>query len=319
MNGTGNAADNVIYGNDGNNVIDGGEGADEMSGINGDDTYHVDNPGDTVKEWHAGGGRDRVIATVDWTLGGFVEELELAGSADLAGTGNADANLIIGNAGANALDGKAGADTLQGGAGDDVYRVGTGDVVVEAAGGGVDTVETTVSWVLGANVENLYLIGPAQEGTGNDGANSIIGNDGDNTLDGGLGADTLEGGRGDDTYLIGDTLDHVEGEAGADGGGWDTVIARANHVLDNGVEVLELAEGSAARNGTGNGGNNVLRGNSAANVLAGGAGIDQMLGGAGNDTYHVDHAFEYVGEEANQGTDTVVSSVSWTLHAHRRT
>ncbi len=49
-----------------------------------------------------------------------------------------------------------------GGAGDDIYRVdNAGDVVTEAANAGTDRVESTISYTLGANVENLWLSGTA--------------------------------------------------------------------------------------------------------------------------------------------------------------
>ncbi|MFX9073466.1 hypothetical protein ABTN28_19700, partial [Acinetobacter baumannii] len=73
-----------------------------------------------------------------------------------------------------------------------------GDVVIEAPGQGRDTVIASIDYTLGANVENLTLVGSAVEGTGNAAANTLVGNDGDNVLCGGAGDDTLYGGAGND-------------------------------------------------------------------------------------------------------------------------
>lgn len=120
----GDGADS-LDGGEGADRLDGGLGADSMAGGAGDDAYLVDDAGDVVAE-APGEGFDRVIASLDWTLGAELERLSLSGTADLNGTGNALANRLDGNAGANRLDGDDGNDTLFGGAGDDTLLGGEG-------------------------------------------------------------------------------------------------------------------------------------------------------------------------------------------------
>ena len=212
---------------------------------------------------------------------------------------------------------------MAGGAGNDTYVVdNAGDVVTELAAGGIDTVQASASYTLGANVENLTLTGNGSiNGTGNGDANTITGNSGANvltggagndTLNGGLGADTLIGGTGDDTYIVDNTGDVVTELAGE---GTDTVLSSISRTLSANVENLALT-GSGNINGTGNGDANVITGNSGNNILDGGAGADTMIGGLGNDTYVVDNVGDVVTEALNAGTDTVQSSITYTLGAN---
>lgn len=234
-------------------------------------------------------------------------------------------DTIFALAGNDIIDGGAGADYMDGGTGDDIYFVDqysddgislNDDQVIEAAGAGVDLVNSTVSYTLTANVENLTLLGSAAiNGTGNDLANIITGNGANNILSGGLGDDTLNGGDGNDTLLGGSGADRLDGGTGADimdggadndvyfvdtfsddgnsanddqvieaaGGGVDTVNASVSFILGANVENLTLT-GTAAINGTGNGLANVMTGNSAANTLLGLDGNDTINGNAGDDT-----------------------------------
>jgi Ca2+-binding RTX toxin-like protein len=166
----------------------------------------VDNAGDMVVE-DAGAGVDLVQSSVSFALGANVENLTLTGSAAINGTGNGLNNVITGNAGANRLSGGEGNDTLNGGAGNDSLDGGAGDdrldggagvdrlvggagndlyvvdsasdLIVEDAGAGVDLVQASVSFALGANIENLTLTGSgALNGTGNGLNNVILGNAG---------------------------------------------------------------------------------------------------------------------------------------------
>jgi serralysin len=455
----------LIYGLAGNDQLDGGAGADTMFGGAGNDTYYVENVSDVVREDSVAGvddgGIDTVSSSVSWTLGAFVENLTLTGTAAINGTGNALANRITGNAAANVLDGGngndtisggvgadtliggegddalsggddsdrllggagndrldggTGADVLMGGAGNDSYTVDNiGDLVDETDGfgndaGGIDTVSSSVSWTLGAFVENLTLTGTAAiNGTGNalanritgnaaanvldglagndtltgnvgadtliggegddalsggDGSDSILGGAGNDRLNGGAGADVLMGGAGNDSYTvdnIGDLVDETDG-FGNDAGGIDTVSSSVSWTLGAFVENLTLT-GTAAINGTGNALVNRITGNAAANVLDGGngndtisggvgadtliggegddalsggddsdrllggagndrldggAGADTLIGGAGNDSYTVDNLGDVVDETNGVGgdaggVDTVTSSVTFNL------
>ncbi|HWR38622.1 MAG TPA: RTX toxin [Patescibacteria group bacterium] len=312
INGTGNALVNILTGNTGANLLDGGLGADKMIGGVGSDTYVVDNIGDVVTEL-VGEGTDLVQAGVSYTLGANVENLTLTGTGNINGTGNALANEVTGNAGANVLNGGLGADVMAGGAGDDTYVVDdAGDAVTEAAAAGTDLVQSGISYVLGANLENLTLTGTgAINGTGNVLVNVLMGNAGANLLAGGLGADTMAGGAGNDTYVVDDAGDVITEAASA---GTDLVQAGVSHVLEANVDNLTLA-GTGNINGTGNALANVLTGNTGANLLDGGLGADRMTGGAGNDTYAVDNIGDVVTELVGEGTDLVQAGISYTLGA----
>lgn len=145
---------------------------------------------------------------------------------------------------------------------------------------------------------------------GNAGNDILYGNAGNDVLNGGQGIDTLDGGAGNDTYYIDNASDKVI--ESSSGGGTDSVVSSVSATLGNNLEFLSLS-GTASINATGNSLGNILSGNSGNNVLNGMAGTDIMVGGLGNDTYHVDNVGDVLSEKANGGTDSVLSSVTYTL------
>ncbi|MFM9938440.1 MAG: VCBS domain-containing protein [Hyphomicrobiaceae bacterium] len=314
--GTGNALNNTITGNGGANLIDGGAGADTMSGGTGDDTYVVDTAADRLIEATSSGTDTVRTALASYSLAATanVENIVYTGTGSFAGTGNSLSNTIEGGAAGDTLSGGAGADRLIGGAGDDSYVVdNVGDLAIELDGQGTDTVTSSVSFTLGADIENLTLTGTAPlAGTGNTLDNVITGGAGANTIDGGLGDDRMAGGADNDTYVV-DSVGDVVIEAASQG--TDTVRTGIDYVLGANIENLVLT-GAENLSGTGNALANALTGNSGNNILDGGAGIDSMTGGLGDDTYRVDSTSDRVVEYANQGTDTVETALaSYTLAA----
>ncbi|MGK7869905.1 sialate O-acetylesterase [Falsiroseomonas sp. E2-1-a20] len=270
----GGSLSDTIRGGSGADILNGGAGADRLDGGTGNDLYYVDDPLDIVFE-KPGEGLDTVVATVSFRLKSNVENLVLAGTADITGSGNDEANVITGNAGANklmghggadtliggdgndTLDGGSGADVMIGGLGDDRYVVDdAGDVVVEEPGGGYDLIQTYFSTVMPANIERLSLMGAADLwATGSAGDNRLDGNAGNNLLDGGNGNDALYGLGGADTLL----------------------------------------------GGSGN------------DLLDGGEGADLMVGGLGDDRYRIDNEGDVAVEEANGGYDWIETLFSTTL------
>ncbi len=278
----GNAVDNVLTGNVAANVLDGGAGADTMAGGRGNDTYVVENAGDLVIE-QAGEGTDTVRAWIDYTLTANVEKLTLQGTANLNGTGNDLANTLVGNAGNNILDGGLGGDAMTGGAGDDTYVIdNAADRASEDAGGGFDTLLSSITYMLRANAEKLVLTGADNiNAVGNTQGNVLTGNAGNNILDGGAGADEMAGGAGNDTYVVENAGDLVIEAAD---GGTDAVRSWIDYTLGANVEKLSLY-GTANINGSGNELANSLLGNSGKNILDGGLGADVLTGSGGGDTF----------------------------------
>jgi len=165
---------------------------------------------------------------------------------------------------------------------------------------------------------------------GNAGADILDAKAGDDILDGGIGADTMIGGTGNDTYHVDNNNDILTENSNE---GIDKVISTISNQLTDEIENLQLT-GKDATHGTGNILKNLIIGNKSTNniygledndkligwigddVLDGGLGADTMIGGVGDDTYLVDNMDDKIKEFRNEGIDSVVSMLSYTLGAN---
>ncbi|MFK4486709.1 peroxidase family protein [Bradyrhizobium sp. USDA 336] len=225
----------VGTGNDLNNVITGGDLADTLSGLLGNDTL----------------------------TGGLGADSLLGGDGNDTLNGGDDGDTLNGGIGTDTLNGGAGGDAMAGGADNDIYVVDdAGDVVNEiaAGSGGIDRVDSSISYTLGTNVENMNLVGGNTiNGTGNALDNTIVGNNATNQLFGGGGLDVLtgnggndllDGGTGNDTLSGGDNNDVIIGGEGNDlidvGTGFNTIVYNASGFGNDTISSFDADGGTAA-------------------------------------------------------------------------
>ncbi len=76
---------------------------------------------------------------------------------------------------------------------------------------------------------------------------------------------------------------------------------------------LVIAAETIIENAVGGSGSDTITGNNVNNNLDGGGGNDLLIGGLGDDTYVVESIADNVSENLNEGTDLVLTSVSFTL------
>ncbi|SPO61924.1 Heme peroxidase (fragment) [Pseudomonas inefficax] len=304
--GGGNTLDNVITGGAGNDLLNGGAGADRLVGGLGNDIYVVDNAADVVIET-TGAGTDTVRTTLaSYGMANNIENLIYTGVGNFFGGGNTLDNIISGGAGDDLLNGGIGADRLVGGLGNDTYMVdNAGDVLIEAAGGGTDTVRTTLaSYGMADNIENLIYTGVGNFfGGGNTQDNIISGGAGNDVLNGGVGNDLLNGGAGNDLLNGGAGNDQLLGGIGndtLDGGD-------GNDSLDGGLGVDILNGGAGNDTLFGDAGNDILSGGSGSDFLNGAAGDDTVNGGAGNDTMMATDGNDVFQFAAGFGNDLIIN------------
>ena len=146
--------------------------------------------------------------------------------------------------------------------------------------GNVETLVSAATGNVGDLVTGTAVADPLLTGTAF--SDTILGLAGPDVLSGLAGDDTLVGDAGGDILNGDDGNDILSGNAGED----------------------RLNGGAGADN---------LDGNQGEDLLDGGTGADTMDGGQDNDTFIVDDIADVVREAPGQGTDTVLSTIDYTL------
>ncbi len=265
----GGAGNDSLYGYGGNDTLTGGDDDDLLNGGGDVDLARFTGAAPITVDLRVVGGQNtgQGIDTLE-----SIENVE-AGSGRDRLTGDGQNNLLTGNGGKDTLDGGIGADTMRGGIGNDLYVVdNAGDTVSEAGGSGVDKVNSSVSFALGAGLDNLTLVGAGNlNGTGNGARNAVFGNDGKNTLKGLGGNDTLKGYDGNDKLFGGNQNDKLYG-------------LNDNDILKGDKGNDRLFGGNHNDKLYGGKGKDVLEGGGGKDQFQGDAGNDRIIGGGGSDT-----------------------------------
>ena len=323
---TGNAGNDSITGNSGADTLSAGNGTDTLvSGLGtavqslvggtGNDLFVVNSAGDivTVGAIH---GTDTIRSSVSYTASPNVADLTLMGTSALVGTGNALANILTANSGADTLVAGSGTATLVGGSGNDTFVVNSAtDLVNDTSTAATNTLNSSVNYTLPTDVNNLVFTGTT----------ALIGtaNSANDTLTSNAGADTLVGSTGNETFVVTNGGVVVQDSSTTAS---NAIIASASYTLPTNVDSLSFT-GTAALQGTGNSGNDILTANTGADTLVAGSGsdtliagagatADSLVGGTGSDLFILGHAADVVSVGATHGADTIQSSLSYTLPAN---
>lgn len=275
----GSAFDDLLAGDGGANSLDGSGGDDQLFGGGGADTLIGGDGHDGVFYNDAEAGVVVYLANNGVNTGAAAQNV-FSGVEDAIGSAFDDKlvgtdrdNYLTGKDGNDTLDGAAGADTMSGGFGNDTYFVDNAEDVIVEEGDGNDTVYTTIAGYSAPGVENVVFVFAGDPLPPPPSDNTIRGDAGNNTIGGSNGNDSIDGLGGKDI---------LKGFAGND----------------------YLAGGS---------GNDRLEGSTGNDTLNGGSGADTMYGGTGNDWFYVDNKGDKVIEGARAGTDSVLSSISYSI------
>ena len=291
LSATGNSGNDTLTANSGDDTLTAGTGLATLIGGTGNDTFVLNNPGDVVQLGPIHG-NDTIEASFNDTLPTSVNTLVLTGSANLTGTDNGGNDSLVSN---------FGVDTLVGGGGNDTFVINnSADAVQVGATTGVDTIQSSVSYVLPTNVDNLVLTGSSTTGTGNGDSDTLTANRFSDTLVAGTGPTTLIGAGDDDTFVLANPSDVVQ--IAPDTFGY-IIDAPFSYTLPSTIDELVLT-GTANLTGIANDDNDTLTSNS---------GIDTLVAGNGNDTFIINNAADVVQLGSSSGVDAVISAVNFTL------
>ncbi|WP_374563902.1 calcium-binding protein [Ideonella sp.] len=363
-----------LYGFEGNDTLIGGRGNDWMCGHDGNDVFEIGADAGNDLVWEHGDDGQDTVRFVEGIRPADLQLFRLGG--DLEGQLNAEDSLVFRNAMTGAetwlreffqLDGTCSVerfefsdgtvwtyadilarvgtaptvDAMVGTAGDDVFVVDdVYDTVQDNKWGDHDTIRSSISLTVPANVERLELTGVLDlwaYGDSGLGRTELVGNDGDNLLDGKDNQDTMAGGLGDDTYVDRDSTpggeyspapDHIieAVDAGHD-------VLKTNHAyrdLEANVEDMIVQydtyyvfnrgdDERFDREYHGNALGNYIRidvDDSVRSRVDGGAGADTMVGSSGNQTFTVDRLEDSVVDVNDHDHDYVSTNITYTLPGH---
>ncbi len=269
------------------------------------------------------------------TGAGYVVYGGAFGPADAPVTtvGTTAAEILIGGNSGDVLTGGGGQDVFHAGAGDDrlvvadlTFRLadggtGTDTLALDGAGLSLDLTNVPTAAKL-EGIERIDLTGT--------GGNTLVVDP--FAILGGVGATTggkhvlaVEGDAGDAVVLRGPSWTRTGSFSDASGTYDRYVLGNAEVDIEQGVGLMGVTiEGTdgddritASSTVVGQpfptDFNDILNGYGGNDILDGLAGADVMSGGTGNDTYYVDDARDKVLEAIGGGTDTVYTTVSYTL------
>ncbi len=323
----GGSGDDELHGNEGHDRLLGEDGNDKLFGEAGDDQLWGGNGNDVLVGFTATNDLKQTLAIGetdnDRLFGGLGGDQIYGGLGNDYLDGGADNDLLLGGDGLDTLQGGEGDDELSGDRGNDVIVGGSG---ADKLWGGVGNDQL---WG-GEGDDILTGFTPANDAkqtlaideTDNDVIDGGAGNDlifgglGQDVLRGEAGNDELQGGDGDDALYGGAGDDRFFGQAGNDivygGEGNDLLVGftganESRQSLNTGETDDDWLYGGA--------GADTLLGGLGNDYLDGGAGADTMEGGKGDDTYIVNSVNDVILELADEGHDTVISSVNYILNA----